>query len=129
MRALIKLVKWGDGLIIALVLALALAIALPFYLRPTDALTCEIVQDGAVVQTIPLTTGLDETVTVTGAVTNTISLTAEGVRVAASNCPDQVCVRSGLLTRAGQSAVCLPNRLVVRLTGGAEAPLVDAVVQ
>ena len=35
---------------------------------------------------------------------------------------------AGLLTRAGQSAVCLPNRVIVRLTGAA-APEVDAVIR
>lgn len=121
-------VKWGDCVIIALVLALALAVALPFYLRPSDRLTCEIVQDGAVTQTIALTDTVNETVTIEGAVTNHIEVTGEGVRFTESTCPDQVCVRSGLLTRAGQSAVCLPNRVIVRLTGAA-APEVDAVIR
>lgn len=121
-------IKWGDGLIVALVLALAAAIAAPFYLRPSGTLTCEIVQDGAVVRTVALTDGVDERVTIEGAVTNVIEITSEGVRFAESDCPDQVCVRTGTLTRAGQSAVCLPNRVIVRLTG-AEAPAVDAIVQ
>lgn len=122
-------IKWGDCVIIALVLALALAVGLPFYLRPSDHLTCEILQNGAVVRTIDLTDTVAETVTIEGeTVTNIIEITPEGVCFAESDCPDQVCVRSGLLTRAGQSAVCLPNRVIVRLTG-AEAPTVDAVVQ
>lgn len=121
-------VKWGDCVIIALVLTLALAVALPFYLRPHDTLTCEIVQDGEIIQKIALTDTVEETVTIEGAVTNVIEVTARGVRFAESDCPDQVCVRSGLLTRAGQSAVCLPNRVIVRLTGAA-APEVDAVIR
>ena len=121
-------IKWGDCVIIVLVLALALAVALPFYLRPNDVLTCEIVQDGEIVQTVKLTDTADEKIVIEGAVTNHIEITADGVRFAESNCPDQVCVRSGLLTRAGQSAVCLPNRVIVRVTGAA-APEVDAVVK
>ena len=121
-------IKWGDCVIIVLVLALALAVALPFYLRPNDVLTCEIVQDGAVVQTVKLIGSVQEEIDIEGAVTNHIEITAAGVRFAESDCPDQVCVRSGLLTRAGQSAVCLPNRVIVRLTGAA-APAVDAVVK
>lgn len=121
-------IKWGDCVIIVLVLALALAVALPFYLRPNDVLTCEIVQDGEIVQTVKLTDIADEKIVIKGAVTNHIEITADGVRFAESNCPDQVCVRSGLLSRAGQSAVCLPNRVIVRVTGAAE-PEVDAVVK
>lgn len=121
-------IKWGDALVVALVLALAAAVAVPFYLRPAGRLTCEILQDGAVVRTVALDDGVEETVTIEGAVTNVIEITSSGVRFAESDCPDQVCVRTGTLTRAGQSAVCLPNRVIVRLTG-AEAPAVDAVVQ
>lgn len=42
-----------------------------------------------------------------------------------SDCPDQICVRSGEISAAGQSVVCLPNRVVVKITGVAQ---LDAVV-
>lgn len=41
-----------------------------------------------------------------------------GVRVTRSDCPTQDCVRTGLITRGGQSIVCLPARIIVQLTGG-----------
>lgn len=43
---------------------------------------------------------------------------------ASSDCPDGVCVRTGVLNRAGQTAVCLPNRLVIRVEGEGD---VDAI--
>jgi hypothetical protein len=54
-----------------------------------------------------------------------------GVRIAvrdgaagflASDCPDKVCVRTGFLSLRGQSAVCLPNRVVVRVSAGDGEP-------
>lgn len=52
-----------------------------------------------------------------------------GVRVAWADCPTQDCVRTGLITRSGQSIVCLPGRIVIRLEGGGtEDNGVDAVV-
>jgi len=33
----------------------------------------------------------------------------------ASDCPDQLCVQSGFLHRAGQMAACLPNGLILRI--------------
>lgn len=52
-----------------------------------------------------------------------------GVRVAQADCPTQDCVRTGLITRSGQSIVCLPARIIVRLEGGAADPdAVDAVL-
>ena len=53
-----------------------------------------------------------------------------GVRVARSDCPTQDCVHTGLITRSGQSIVCLPARIIVQLTGveAAEDGGVDAVL-
>ena len=99
--------KPGDFVIAALVLALAAAVAVPFLRR------------------VLLTEGLHETVTIDGSVRNTIEIDGRSVRFSESTCPDQVCVRTGTLTRAGQTAVCLPNRVIVRLRGG--EPEVDAV--
>lgn len=32
-----------------------------------------------------------------------------------SNCPDHICIKSGRLRYAGQSAACLPNKLVLKI--------------
>ena len=37
--------------------------------------------------------------------------------MAQSDCPGGDCVRTGTITRAGQSIVCLPEQVVVQLTG------------
>ena len=39
------------------------------------------------------------------------------IKFLSSGCPDQVCVRTGKLTKAGQAAVCLPAKVSVRLEG------------
>lgn len=52
-----------------------------------------------------------------------------GLYVASSDCPTQDCVRTGLITRGGQSIVCLPARIIIQLEGGAADPdAVDAVL-
>lgn len=52
-----------------------------------------------------------------------------GVRVAWADCPTQDCVRTGAVTKSGQSIVCLPARFILRLEGGtAEPDGVDAVL-
>ena len=56
----------------------------------------------------------------------TITFTPQGAAVTASTCPDQVCVQTGQLTRAGESAICLPARVTLRLEGGGDS--VDATV-
>lgn len=116
----------GDWAVFAVVLLLAAAAALPFLLAPSGALTCEIRQGDSVVRRVRLADGYADTITIKGeTVTNVIEISGKTVRFASSDCPDQVCVRTGTLTRAGQIAVCLPNRVVVRLVGVGQE--VDAI--
>ena len=44
-------------------------------------------------------------------------LPGKGFCVENASCPDHLCVRSGYIRQAGQSLVCVPNRIVIRLTG------------
>lgn len=50
---------------------------------------------------------------------NTIEIRGSSVLVTAASCANQVCVHHAPITRAGESIVCLPNRLSVRIEGGA----------
>ena len=56
----------------------------------------------------------------------TFRLTAEGARVLESACPGQDCLHTGTVSRAGESIVCLPNHLILRLEGASDS--VDAVI-
>ena len=52
-----------------------------------------------------------------------------GIRVALSDCPTQDCVHTGIIDRSGQSIVCLPARVIIRLEGGQRDPdALDAVL-
>lgn len=119
--------KKGDFVLVAAVLLLAALVFAPFALAPSQGLTCEITQDGETVRRVRLGAGYRDTIVIEGAVRNVIEIDGDSVYFSSSDCPDQVCVRTGRLTRAGQVAVCLPNRVVVRLVGGGET--VDAIVR
>lgn len=56
-----------------------------------------------------------------------IEISARGARITASPCAHQVCVRRGWISRRGEVAVCLPNRLIIKIMGAAVD--VDAVVR
>ena len=51
-----------------------------------------------------------------------------GVRVAASDCPDQYCVRRGVCRKAGDFAACVPNKVILTLlpAGDHEADNADS---
>ena len=45
----------------------------------------------------------------------------QGFHVESASCPDRLCVNSGFIRRAGQSIVCVPNEIIIRLlTDGGE---------
>ena len=75
-------------------------------------------QDGHEVRRISLNQiSQPETLVLEGEIPVTILLEPGQVSIIKSSCPDQVCVNTGVLTRPGQSAVCLPARVAVRITG------------
>jgi len=51
---------------------------------------------------------------------NVVEIKDGSVSVTEASCKNQVCVRHGRVSRSGESIVCLPNRLVVRIESGYE---------
>ena len=51
---------------------------------------------------------------------NIVSIKDGKVYVSEASCKNQVCVRHGVISRPGESIVCLPNRLVVSIEQGSE---------
>ena len=47
-----------------------------------------------------------------------IELDKDGAHFVSSPCPDKICVNKEIIKRAGESAVCLPQRVSVRIEGG-----------
>lgn len=101
-----------------LVLAALIALTAVLYiaLQPRGAgSTAVIEQNGAEVARVSLSALAEpEEFEVNGAV---IACSRDGARFVSSPCPDRICVDAGLLTRAGEAAVCLPQRVSVRLVG------------
>lgn len=117
--------KWGDFIIIGAVLLLAAALtALMAQNTAGGRLYAEVWQNDVLVERVALTEETDRTIDLDGH--NVIVLAGKTARVESADCNDQVCVRTGTLTRAGQVAVCLPNRVVLKLVG--ETGEIDAIV-
>nr|WP_300184978.1 NusG domain II-containing protein [uncultured Agathobaculum sp.] len=117
--------KWGDCIIIGVVLLLAAALtALMAQNTAGGRLYAEVWQNDVLVERVVLTDETDRTIDLDGH--NVIVLAGKTARVESADCNDQVCVRTGTLTRAGQVAVCLPNRVVLKLVG--ETGEIDAIV-
>ena len=99
---------------ILLILALTLAGFIAFFAtRPgKQAAQAEVYADGALVWQCALADS--GTFEVNGV---TVAVEDGAARVVSSDCRDQICVHMGAIDLAGESIVCLPNRVSVVLTG------------
>lgn len=63
----------------------------------------------------------DSTVSVHGALGDvTIQMKDGKVAVVKAHCPNRICMRTGWRSLAGESIICVPNHLVVRILGDSE---------
>jgi len=112
-----------DFIVIVALLALAGLFALPEIFSQKSH-TAEIYADSVLLETVSLSE--DRTFSPEGFDNVMIEVKDGAIRFLSSDCPDQVCVSTGYISRAGQYAVCLPNRLMIKIPGtDASAP--DAV--
>lgn len=58
---------------------------------------------------------------------NLIEIGDEKVRVIDADCPDQLDVKQGYISKTGEVIVCLPNRLVIEIKGMEEDRDVDYI--
>lgn len=116
--------KWDIAVIAAVALLAVLVFAL---FLPKDTATgayAEIYQDGKRIKSVSLSQ--DQTFTVEGAYSNTITVQDGKIAVTASDCPGSDCVHCGWISGTGRSIVCLPNGLEIRVVAGSSD--VDFVV-
>ena len=120
-----------DALVILAVVLLAAACALTSWRQGGEAerLTAVVSVDGAEMERIALDGSGGERVYSGNGYTLTVAFGNGGVKVLEADCPTQDCVHTGTITRNGQSIVCLPGRIIVRLEGGsADANAPDVVI-
>lgn len=53
---------------------------------------------------------------------NVIEVTDNKIAITEANCPDQVCVRRGQISKAGETIVCLPHKLLVEIKSSTNKP-------
>ncbi|MBR5976304.1 MAG: NusG domain II-containing protein [Clostridia bacterium] len=125
----LKFLKKSDIVLIVLLLVVCSVLLLPKYFGKAESgLTAVIMVDGAVVDRVALsdvTSAYEYTVPCESPVKLYIS--SDGVRFAYSECPDKVCINTGLLTRAGDTAACVPNKVIVILEGAKDSGAPDVI--
>ena len=87
-----------------------------------DALYVEVSVDGRLVERLPLNGEIVYDVPLKSG--HMAIVVSDGqAAVLASDCPDQICVRTGRIHRPNQAVICVPNRVVVRIVGNIGADI------
>lgn len=109
-----KFIKKADIIFAAVILCVCIFFLL-WRSFSSDGVTAVIYADGREYERIELDEGVERTVTpVEGVV---IRIKDGAVWFEGSDCPDELCVKTGKLRRAGDTAACLPNGIVITLEG------------
>lgn len=117
--------KKGD-LFIAVILAAAIILwyGINILTEPEDERQIVIEVNGDVYRTIPMEAGMKrQEIHIELENGKYIDIIADenGAYVKDVVCPDKICQKTGLVNRAEQSIVCLPNRVVVYIDGNTDS--------
>lgn len=122
-----KLFERNDLLIIIAVCIAAIILLIPHFIG-RDALSAEISVDGEVVKTVNLEE-ITEPCEIKTDTSPAVTITAEKgrIRVSDAECPDRLCVAAGWLDSAGDTAVCLPAKVIVTVKGAENRNAPDVI--
>ncbi len=94
-----------------------------------DGSMIEIYVAGELVRTLPAFPETPEELWIEGQPGQILLRTEpDGVSVISADCPSRDCVHTGKISAPGQMIACLPNRILIRLTGAGTSE-VDAVAR
>lgn len=113
---ILEVITPGDKILIVFILALGVCslIIVKHLRQPGDSVIIEV--KGKVEHQLDLDTSQE--ISVVGTIgKTTIKINQRAVQVIYSDCPQQICVNTGKIHRAGEIIVCVPNKVVVKING------------
>lgn len=123
-----KILKKGDYILLAVLLCVCtVCFVCIHYFVPTGN-TAVITVDNKQVHTMKLTDNAEYNVVINDTVANTVVVENGYVYVKAASCPDKICQHHKKINKKGESIVCLPNKMVVRINGADSNEEIDGVV-
>lgn len=115
-----------DLWLIAGIAALVVLAALCYWLVPRPGATAVVLVDGRETARYALSASVHTVITTPYGV-NTLTIENGQAKISDADCPDGICAAHRPVSRAGETIVCLPHKLVIRIDrAGDTAP--DAVV-
>ena len=122
------MIKKKDGLLIgAILLVCLISYVLIQFVVKKDGDVVLIKVDGEVKHQLELNKDTELMVSGYNGGENQVVIKDGAVYMSDADCPDKLCVNMGRISKAGETIVCLPHRVVVEISGGESS--IDSVVQ
>ncbi len=117
-------------LVLSMVIIAAAAFLIINFAVKKDGSYAVIKVDGNVIKTQDLNSG-ETTIEVNGyqGGVNKVVINDGKVSMTEADCPDELCVKTGKISRVGETIVCLPHRVVVEIKGSQDDDSIDSVVR
>lgn len=116
-----RICKTGDVVLVIAIAAMALLLMVwnAYGRTPDQQIIAVIKQDGKLIKQIDLSDIKDSQYIYINEPIRQVIVAENGrIRFLESDCPNQICVKSGWLTRPGDRAVCMPSKVVITIMGG-----------
>ena len=113
-KAEYSLFRVWDVAVIVLVLALLAAVLCMIFL-PAKGRSAEIYVDGTRVATVRLDHA--KRISIGGL---TVVVEDGSIHVEDADCPDKICEKTGKISKAGETIICLPNKVIIKILGKGE---------
>ena len=84
--------------------------------------------DGQEVAAFPLDVDITYDIEGAGGGRNLLVIEGGQAYLSDASCPDLLCVHMGKISRAGQSIICLPNKVTVEIRGKEKSEEYDTIV-
>lgn len=116
----------NDIILVLAIVLLAIAGFLAVHFTGSQGDRVVVLINGAETASYPLSEDL-ETVIQTGENTNTLVINEGKASVRDASCPDKICVNHRAISKAGETIVCLPHKVVVKVVSSSDQNDVDIV--
>lgn len=121
--------KRQDAVLLVGLLAVALCLAVVLLLTRQDGAQVVVSVAGRETARLPLSETAFYTIQGANGGTNVLQIAYGTAWLEDASCPDRLCVQEGAIRYAGQSIICLPNRVVITVEGTSEQTDVDVIAQ
>ena len=113
-----KTIRKRDIYLILAILGIAAAtFAYGHFSHRPPAVTAQIQVDGTVVKTLDLSQDTEITVSSANGGYNRLVVKGGEIWCSEASCPDKICVHQGRKHLSSDTIVCLPNQMIITITG------------